>query len=401
MSYSNSVTLTSLEGGAWSPVTARLWMLWTVVGTGQGSGPQQLEQGSDSLASTGSFPFSFPLGPDFSNVSKGIGVSLQDTPRVANDTGWWFRSGRFDGPLPVGPIEVVLLAPLGLTRADFAAALPTIPMAMSPTRRITFLTVISGTELVVTTAGTTTELGAPVAFTCRLEFMLSPSSNIATSSELFELEFPHPAIVSFSAVPSNLASAVASAALELLPGVKQDYRDFVAKSILPVFVRGLETRLVTTVLSTSLSGLMGSGVTTLPAGVILSLRSIEVTSSGLTVRGALGAFGGVFSKFPPPPPPKTGTCFIAAAATSEGSVEVRLLQDFRDTCLLPSQTGARLVRLYETLSPALADHVRANRVLAAAVRYLIVKPAAFIARLVTGAISVLNRRRHQKPFGPE
>lgn len=401
MSYGNSVSLTSLEGGAWPPVTARLWMLSTVVGTGQGSGPQQLEQGSDSLTSAGSFPFSFPLGPDFSNVSKGIGVSLQDSPRVANDTGWWFRSGRFDGPLPTGPIEVVLLAPTDLTRADFAAALPTIPLAMSATRTITFLTVISGTELVVTAAGTTTELGAPVTFTCRLEFALSLSSSIAIPSDLFTLEFPHPPLVTFSAVPSNLASTAAAAALELLPGVKQAYRDFVAHSILPVFVRGLETRLVTTVLSTGLSGLIGPGVTTLPAEVILSLRSIEVTSPGLTVRGALGAFDGVFSKFPPPQPIKTGTCFIAAAATSEGSAEVLVLQDFRDTCLRPSRTGVRLVRLYERLSPALADTVRANRALAAVVRYLIVKPAASVAWLVTGASSVLSRKKAEKPLGPQ
>lgn len=184
MSYSNSVTLTSLEGGAWPPVTARLWMLWTVVGTGQGSGPQQLEQGSDSLASAGSFPFSFPLGPDFSNASKGIGVSLQDTPRVANDTGWWFRSGRFDGPLPTGPIEVVLLAPTELTRTDFAAALPTIPMAMSFTRRITFLSVISGSELVVTAAGTTTELGLPLRSPAGLSlcWLLPPVSPFPSTS---------------------------------------------------------------------------------------------------------------------------------------------------------------------------------------------------------------------------
>lgn len=82
-------------------------------------------------------------------------------------------------------------------------------------------------------------------------------------------------------------------------------------------------------------------------------------------------------------------------------MEVLVLQDFRDRCLRPSRTGARLVRLYETLSPALADHVRANWMLATAVRYLIVKPAASIARLVTGAISRLNRRKPQKPLGPQ
>jgi len=218
----------------------------------------------------------------------GIGVSLQDTPRIANDSGWWFRSGQLSGALPTDPIEVVLLAPVGLTRADFAAALPALPVAMSSSSTVTFLSVISGSFLVVTAAGTTTEaLGVPVAFTCRIEFDLSPSSSISAPSELFTLGSVNSATVSFSG--SNPAAAAAAAVLDAERGLKQQYQDFVTNTVLPTFASGLGTRLVNGVLSTSLTGLIGPGVTALPLGVILSVRSIEVTTSGLTVRAALGA----------------------------------------------------------------------------------------------------------------
>ena len=386
MSYANTVNLITMEGGSWPPVTARLWMLWTVLGQGSGSGPQQQEEGSDAVASTNSFPFSFALGPSFSDVSRGIGVSLQDTPRVANDTGWWFRSGRFEAALPTAPIEVVLLSPIAVSRADFAAALPPLPITMSPTRRITFLSVISGTELVATAAGTTTEaLGVPIAFTCRLEISLSPAGNIAApETELFTLGFPHPPLVTFSTPATDPVSLAAVAALNGLSGLQHDYADFVAKAILPGFVSRLGARYVALALG-SLAGLIAPGTTTLPTGVVASLRTVEVTGSGLTVRGALGAFGGVFSKLPPPPPPTTtppSRCFIATAATSESSPDVIALRAFRDTTLLPNPLGARLVRLYEASSPPLAKQIRSHPALRALVRHTVVRPAAALARLV-------------------
>jgi hypothetical protein len=374
MSYTNTVTLTSLEGGAWPPVTARLWMLVTLPPP---LGTDQIERGTDSVTASNSFTFSFALGPSFSGA--GIGVSLQDTPRVANDSGWWFRSGEFSGALPTERIDVVLLAPVGLTRADFAAALPALPIAMSSSRTITFLSVISGSFLVVTAAGTTTEaLGVSVAFTCRIEFELAASSSISAPGQLFKFGSVSSVIVDFSG--TNPAATAAAAILDVEPGLKQQYQDFVTNTILPFFASGLGPRLVTAVLSTSLAGLIGPGVSALPTGVILSVRSIEVTTPGLTVRAALGAFGGVLSKFPPPP--STGRCFIAAAATSESSPDVRALRDFRDSYLLSSRTGGHLVRLYEAISPSLAKRIRANRLLRVAIRYLIVRPAASVARLV-------------------
>jgi len=115
--------------------------------------------------------------------------------------------------------------------------------------------------------------------------------------------------------------------------------------------------------------------------VIASARSVEVTGDGLIVRGALGAFGGVFSKLPPRPTTSSGRCFIAAAATSPSSPEVTALRAFRDRYLLRSRAGAGAVRLYEALSPPIAERIERHRALRLAARHLLVKPAAVVAKI--------------------
>jgi hypothetical protein len=385
MAYSNTVTLLSLEGGAWPPVTARLWMLWTAVGTGTGSGHLRSEEGSDAVSSAPSFSFNFAKTADFSSAARDVGLSLQDTAAVPHDGGWWFRSGGFPGPLPAAPLEVVLLAPLALTRTtDFAAALPPLPITMSPARTITFFSVITGEDMVVATiAGTTTEGVAPVAFTCRQELTILPSPELRSPGELFVLGFPHSPILSFAPLtPGDAAGAVAAAALDAVSGaLVGSYASFLRDTVMPPFVRTLETRYVGLALA-SLGGLIGPGATTLPAGVIASIRSVQATGNGLTVRGALGSFGGVFSKLPPPAPTTTpGRCFIAAAATSPSSPEVVALRAFRDRYLARSRAGARLVRLYEAFSPPVAARVERHRALRLAVRHLLVKPASAAAKI--------------------
>src|SRR5262249_38629805 len=139
MPYTNTVSLISMEGGAWPPVTARLWMMWDVLGSGSGTGPMQQDEGSDAVTSAATFTFSFAKDADFSYASRDVGLTLQDTPRVPDGGGWWFRSGRLPGALPATPLEVVLLSPLLLDRTtDFPAALPPLPIAMSSAGRHLF-----------------------------------------------------------------------------------------------------------------------------------------------------------------------------------------------------------------------------------------------------------------------
>jgi len=126
---------------------------------------------------------------------------------------------------------------------------------------------------------------------------------------------------------------------------------------------------------------------TLPPGVVLSIRSTNVTPDPggvLEIRGALGAFGGVFSKLPPiQVTPGTGgkPCFIATAVHGADSPEVRLLRSFRDRELKKFFAGRKLVALYETVSPPIADYIADKPHLKAIARILVVSPGALLAKM--------------------
>jgi hypothetical protein len=65
-----------------------------------------------------------------------------------------------------------------------------------------------------------------------------------------------------------------------------------------------------------------------------------------------------------------GLCFIATAVYgSEDHPYVKILQNFRDTCLLDNPTGRKFVQIYYHHSPSLADIIEHNRGLRAVVRY--------------------------------
>src|SRR6187399_1679880 len=105
MSYATTVTLLDTEGGGLVlPVSARVWMTWSVLGSGSGTGNQQSEEGrfDGSVRRDLSAPLdvSFPGNANFAYASRGVAFSVQDTNRVGNDTGWLFRSGELPGDLP-------------------------------------------------------------------------------------------------------------------------------------------------------------------------------------------------------------------------------------------------------------------------------------------------------------
>jgi hypothetical protein len=73
--------------------------------------------------------------------------------------------------------------------------------------------------------------------------------------------------------------------------------------------------------------------------------------------------------------PKSGGCFIATAAYgSEDHVEVVRLRAFRDDVLRRSRSGRAAIRIYERVSPPLADVVRRSPTCRATVRALILRP---------------------------
>lgn len=350
MPYSNTVNLISIEGGTWPQVTARLWMLWTVVGTGTGTGRQQDEQGSDTVQSAGTFTFSFPLGPDFQSVSRSVGLSLQDPGRVASDDGWWFRSGSFD-TLPTGPIEVVLAAPVTRTPADLTAALPPLPMTVSPSTTITGPLTVTPQDnglILLTAVGTTTEsLPAPVGFTYSLEFSLMASRDVAAGEqEVFEIGAPGLGTISFTSTGGPV-SAIEATILNAVSG-------FILREVTPMFKSRLEASLNAAILS-SIAAMLAPGTTTMPPGVVVSVRTVSTRSTGVTVRAALGAFDGVFSKFPQQPAGTGGRCPMQTLqALMLPGLQLNLFRELRDTSLRGSAAGQQLSSLYYRHGPEIS-----------------------------------------------
>jgi hypothetical protein len=139
------------------------------------------------------------------------------------------------------------------------------------------------------------------------------------------------------------------------------------------------------VLSTVAARLNRGVPASMPAGVVLSVRSLRAgtrplgagTEPVIEVRAALGAFGGVANKFPAGT--FGGPCFIATAATSPDSPEVGILRRLRDERLAGSVLGREFIRWYARNSPGIADTIRKSAMLRGVVRAYFVRPAARIA----------------------
>lgn len=76
---------------------------------------------------------------------------------------------------------------------------------------------------------------------------------------------------------------------------------------------------------------------------------------------------------------RTG-CFLATAACGFDSAEVAVLRDFRDELLLTTAAGRAFVKVYCCISPRVARRIEMSEGLQAALRVLLVRPAASFAR---------------------
>jgi hypothetical protein len=366
MPYSNSVTFWNTEGGATtSPVTARLWQIWST--HGPGGGWNQQDQGLDDIqaASDGQTPatYSFPLGPDFQSVSRSIGLSFQDTPQVANDRGWLFRSGMFD-TLPTDPVEIVAARTL-INQGTLDSMLPAVPITVDTSTTITALTaMIASGGIDVSATGTSTQLPAPVTFTFMGTMNLFPSSNVALVDEVLDVGLTNPSVT--FAGTGTVASAIEAAILNSVNGV-------VLSRVLPTIRGTLESRINGSIVSSAGRSLPGG---TLPGGVVLSIRSVRINGPGevtpdqpadtISVRGALGAFGGVLNKLPQPSTGGGGGTCAGSTLASLGQLAVSLdaLRVDRNV-LVSSPAGRRLVELYYRWSPEVSSLLREDAALAA------------------------------------
>jgi hypothetical protein len=364
MSYTNNVNLVLLGEGEWPQVSARLWMLTHPIGDGN----QQMELEITTVQATSDFAISFNRGPDPIDRSHAIGLSLQRTTGVGHDSGWLFRSGRFDEPLPTDPIEVVVGAHYEITGDDVPSLFPSLPFTVDSDTVITQFTaelVHGGIDLTLT--GTTKQTGVVLGFRYTGTMVLTPSSDVAAAeSEALSIWVRDPQIA-FLAGPSVLSSVEA-----WLFNVMDV---FIMRDLAPKVKKNLERRVNSSVLASAGRQLAG---TDLPPGVILSIAWISIDPNRIMVTPALGAFGGVFSKLPPLLP-SSGRCFIATAAYGSSlAPEVDFLRHFRDDVLRKTRSGAeffdRYYEQYYQISPPIADQMWRDQGLRHAIRWSLVRP---------------------------
>ncbi len=379
MSYSNTYEVLDLAGG-FPQHAVRLWFAWTTVG-----GPTVVhnQQEADLLIqpdSTGPMKRTFTSLRDMTPPAPhwDVALSIQDNPLLARDEGWIFRSGRYVGALPVDPIEVILAPEEFLIQADIDAGLPPLPLVSGTTTITGISAMISGSGLALTVTGT--DSGAPgVTFTYTATLNLFPNPSISETDEPLNIGLAGSSL-SFAA-GGGIGSAIIAAVLNLVSGI-------IIRDVSPLIRTTLKTRINASIITNVATRFARQPTTSLPSGVVMSLRRVRFTSRSTTsgsepvvaILGALGAFGGVLNKFPQVSGGGGGRCFVATAAVGPNAPEVRLLQEFRDNQLLQCRVGRMFVRIYESVSPPLARMVVRSLLLRNVTRRMIVEPATFLVR---------------------
>ncbi len=354
MAYATNVTLLDLEGGATiPPASARLWMLWTEVG-----GPQAVDRQDEydrqDLSQTGTtFPVAFPVrGPSVVEMpNRSIGISLQDLGRVAQDEGFWFRSGRFD-TLPAAPIEVVLAPPTDVPATDLTSGL-TFPI-VSGSETITGVTLTPGTpagQIGFTATGTTTRVpGTTLSFTYSSTLSVAPSAAMTDpTSQIVEVGIA-PGTLTFVAGPGQgFVTAILNGVAGLLEArARPQLRATLNSRVNAAAFDAVAGRL----LPPPRLNPDGSPAATpvWPASIVPSVRTVRVTSTGIQIRAALGAFGGVVQPlraewdriYPPDPSQQTGSRCPASMLAVDGllhPIHLQALRAWRDGVLGASPAG--------------------------------------------------------------
>jgi hypothetical protein len=284
-----------------------------------------------------------------------IALWIQEIARIPQDSGWLFRSGAFTTEPPSAPIEVILAPEQLFGDTELAGAIST-PMTSGSTTVTSVTATVSGIDIAFSASGTDTNLPSGDTFTFMATLKLIPNAQVMDEQSPFEIKLTNESLSFTAGTGHGFETAILNA-----------LRGPIYGRIAPQLHNTIEGTLNAGVLSSTATRLNRGVPATMPAGVILSIRSLRptarTTTAGATepvigVLGALGAFGGVVNKFPAlQAGGGDGRCFIVAAATAPSSPEVRVLQAWRDERLRRSRMGERLIVAYERVSPCLAAWV--------------------------------------------
>jgi hypothetical protein len=389
MPYSTTISALDLSPGV-GDVRVTAGYAWIEVGGPHGAVEKKQDEVTLDIASlqflSQSNPTTFSYAGNLAPQPKPdwyIALWIQEIARMPQDWGWLFRSGRFTTEPPSDPIEVILAPEQLIGDTELAGAIST-PMTSGTTTIASVSTMVSGIDIDFSATGTDTHIpGETFTFTATLK--LIPNAQVMDEQSPFEIKLTNESLSFAGGTGQGFETAILNAISGPLYG-----------QFAPQLHNAIKSALNAGILSNVATRLNRGVPSSMPAGVVLSIRSLRgttrPTSSGGTepvigVQGALGAFGGVLSKFPPPSG-GGGRCFVAAAATAPSSPEVQVLQAWRDERLRRHRFGSRLIWAYEWVSPPLAAWVARKSRRRAVVRRLVVEPAARLAARSLGKTQV-------------
>jgi hypothetical protein len=261
------------------PLTGKLWELSPVI---NGQGDVRNVQLMNESTSVQSGNISFADGPSYSDRrNHSIGLSIEG----AGDTGPLFRSGPFDSLPPGAPadprglIEILVPPSVRITTADLAASLPPLPISLRDGITLTGLTLVFGTGSMTLTATGTKAIPVlpPVGFTYTLTFDVVPSFEMWDLTTVFDVVPLGPGI---------LAPPIVAALAGVLGTTEAEVRLRV--------IRTLQRVLSDSALAAAAAAV---GATSLPMGLVLSVRRTVITPSGIAIFPSVGAFGGIVNSF--------------------------------------------------------------------------------------------------------
>jgi hypothetical protein len=306
MAYSTTITALDLSGGV-PDVRDSAGYTWTELG-GPGTGERVQEEVGLDISSLDfqrtagtSFGYAGDLAPPPSPAWF-IALWVQEIPRIGTGTGWLFRSGQMTTEPPALPVDMVLAPEQLIGAAELTGAIGSLPI-VSGTTTITGLTLtVIGPDIAVVAVGSDTGLPAGVTFRYSATMGLIPNGSLEDLNSPFNVTLTNAGLAFIAGVGTGFVTA-----LNVVSGV-------ILGDVSPRIKSTIKGRLNSGVIASVATTLNRGVPASMPAGVVLSVRSVRATTRPLGsstepvigVKAALGSFGGVLSKFP------------AAASTSGG-----------------------------------------------------------------------------------